>query len=381
MTPIDLPAPVLPLVAAGRAALRSRPLQQTTPVASAGTPTEYALRHGMLAWANGAIDREAVVAHMTRSLHGVQQLLQIVDYMERNGVLVVTLKGPAFAEWLYGDACARRFADLDLLVSIDQRETSRQLLEAIGFERRLPTGAGDVVYASIGACSMGRASDLPVDLHWTLAARRFPRVLDAADVLRNSIVIQIGGRPVRVPCPEHAAVIALTHSAKHLWYALELPFSIAALACRDDIDWQTVRDVTARAGTLRGAAAGLALAADLFAVDVPAPFRGDITLSDVRELRRCAFETLALPPRVFPDRTLERRIHTRSFDGVAHRLLYDIRRLAEPTRAEWEWIALPSPLASLYWPTRLVRLALLAMNGRPPRGTPVSNRRLSGLDS
>jgi hypothetical protein len=139
---------------------------------------------------------------------------------------------------------------------------------------------------------------------------------------------------------------------------LELPFSIAALMRRVDVDWQAVRDLAVRADALRGVAAGVALAADLFAVDVPAPFHADVALSDVRGLCRCALTTLALPPGTFANRRLERRMHRNSFDRRTDRIVYDFRRLVEPTQAEWEWVQLPPALAGVYWPARLLRLAV-----------------------
>ena len=367
----DLPAPVLSLVAAGRRVLTAPALG--APAIGAGSRerlTDYALRHGMLAWASGPLREDAVLAHMAHSLAGVRQLLNIVERFERSGIRVVSLKGPVFSQWLYGDPGARRFSDLDLLVSVETRDAARGLLEELGFKRRIPGRAGDVVYASTGAWPMVHASQVEVDLHWALASRRFSRALDPTDVLREATDISIGGRKIRAPRPEHAAILALTHSAKHLWYALELPFSIAALVRRSDVDWELVRNLAVQAGALRGAAAGVGLASELFAVDVPAPFCADVQSADVVELRRCALMTLSLPPGMFADRRLERRMQRLSLDRHLERLLYDLRRLAEPTRAEWEWVSLPSPLARLYWPARLVRVALIAMNGvvaRHPR--------------
>src|SRR5688572_11952603 len=102
--PIELPAPVLALVAAGRRALGSRPFgEQPMTAASSETLTDYALRHGMLAWAPGPLRDEAVRAHMARSLQGVRQLLDIVESFERHAITVVTLKGPILSQWLYGD--------------------------------------------------------------------------------------------------------------------------------------------------------------------------------------------------------------------------------------------------------------------------------------
>ena len=355
---LQLPPPVLALTDAARRVLGSAPRHPAPPNVPRGVLLEYAQRHGMLTWAPGLVANEAALAHMTRALDGVRQLLDLVAMFEASDIAVVALKGPAFSQWVYGDPAARRFSDLDLLVSTTDRHRARALLERVRFSRRIPAAAGDVVYAGLGAWPMVHPDRMDVDLHWKLAGRRFSRAVPADAVLREAVTVPLARRMVRVPRPAHAAILTLTHAAKHLWYALELPFSIAALARRTDIDWNEVRTFAVRAGALRGAAAGLALASELFAVAIPPSFREDVRLEDVRVLCRHAFTTLALPPGIFAPPGLERRIHRLAFDRSLDRLLYDVRRTFEPTRAEYEWISLPSALAPLYWPARLVRLAI-----------------------
>jgi hypothetical protein len=166
---------------------------------------------------------------------------------------------------------------------------------------------------------------------------------------------------VRAPCPAHAAALVLTHAAKHLWYALELPFSIAALTIRQDVDWALVSAIMARGGATRAAAAGLKLAAELFGAAIPRPFRAAAADPSADVLCTLAYEALALPPGVFPDRQIERRIHQQSTDRARDRIRYNLLRLVEPTRAEWEWLPLPSPLAPLYPSVRLARITAVGI--------------------
>jgi hypothetical protein len=355
-----LPAPVVALIDAARSWLDSG----RTPAANAGIDnlTQYAQRHGMLAWAP-IPPHEALRYHMTRALDGVRLLQTLTAALTRANIDAVALKGPALSQWLYGDACARRFSDLDLLVAPSQRSAALNVLEQQGFSPRLPRGSGDIVYRGIGAWPMDREGSHTVEVHWQLAGPRFPQILRTADVMERAAEIPLGTRTVRVPCPDHAAALALAHAAKHAWYALEQTFSIAAMVRRTDIDWVAVRRLAAAAGALRGAAAGVALAADLFHVDLPRPFRDDVGHPAVAELCRCARQTLALPPGTLPDRALERRMHRLAFDRAIDRLRYDVRRFVEPTHAETAWVPLPRSLSALYWPVRLIRMGVLLVQG------------------
>lgn len=379
----DLPAPLAALVASAGEALPFLPftelsrVQALSPAAQSGADranpiglsserlTEYALRHGMLAWPPAPLTDGALRTHMTRALQGVRLLQQLTRHFTDAAIDVVSLKGPAFSQWLYGDPCARRFGDLDLLVATAQLDPAVRLLRELGFAACIPGRAGELVYASIGAVTMARDNDHHVDLHWRPAARRFSSILDAGDVLRQSIEIPFGGGVARIPRPEHGAALALTHAAKHLWYALEQTFAIAVLVRRSDIDWDEVRALMATGGGVRGAAAGLAIAADLFGIDVPAAFRADTDTGEVRECRRCARLTMGLPPGTFPDRAMERHLHRLSFDRDGDRFRYDVRRITEPTRADVEWVQLPQILTSLYWPLRVVRLGATVLGLSP----------------
>ena len=328
----------------------------------------YALRHGLpLCVADALLRKE----HVAGVLRGLAQLHELDGAFRRAGLAHVWLKGPAFAQWVYSDAGARRYSDLDLLVRPVDRDAALRQLEALGFERRIPSQPGEVIYASIGAWPLTRPGCLGIDLHWQPAGRRFPRVLTASEVIDGAHALVVAGREVPVPAPDHAAVMHLSHSAKHLWYALEHTLATAMLMRRDDVDWAWVRRRLSGAGGLRAGAAGLQLAAELYEVPVPAPFAADVALNDVVDLCEAARASLSLPPGAFPDRRLDRRIQLLSFDRRADRWRYDIRRVTEPTQADWEWCPVPARLSLAYWPIRLGRLAAMGLgwsDGSPRSG-------------
>ena len=166
------------------------------PLSRAERGDSYALRHGLPLCVGDASLRQAHVAHV---LNGLAQLLELDGAFQRAGLAHVWLKGPAFAKWMYGDPGARRFSDLDLLVRPVDRDRALRQLEALGFERRIPSQPGEVIYASIGAWPLARPGRLGIDLHWQPAGRRFPRVLTADDVIDGAQRVAVAGREVPVP--------------------------------------------------------------------------------------------------------------------------------------------------------------------------------------
>ena len=323
--------------------------------------TLLALRHGVVAWLP-QLPREVMQHHAAAALRGVGELLEIAKCLDAASIPFVVLKGPTFSAWLYGDACARRFADLDLLVAPDRRDDAVGVLRDGGFQLPLPAAAADVIYGYIGALPLSHASRVSVDLHWELAGRRFPRLLSAHHVQQRAIQVRVGAHSLPVPCPTHAAAMTLTHAAKHLWYAIENVLSIAMLATRDDVDWDEVYAIMGGAGCVRAGAAGLQLAHELFGVQVPAPFLPHVDTPAVTDLCACGRRALSLPPYAFADRHLDRKVHRLLFDRTVDRLRYDLRRVLEPTMADWRWLPLPPRLSRLYSPVRVMRLGTLGIS-------------------
>jgi len=361
------PAPVRALIAAGRASLdiASGPSVALTQAERKALP-DFALHHGMTAWLpkarslvsppeSGASDADDLARHVARAAYGIRDLTRVMAAFRQAGIPAVSLRGPAWSSWLYCDATARQFADLDILVSKQRRTDAVRLIETLGGSLPLPPTSVRAIGKSLGAWPIV-LNRREIDLHWRAAGPRFSAVLTPEDILRDRILVRLGTDDVEAPGPTHAAVLALMHAAKHLWHALELPLSIAWLNRRSDVDWDAVRSITNTHGALRPAAAGLRIAMDLFGVAVPAPFERDIRMPAVDQLCACAGEALALPPFKLPDHRLDRRTHLLSFDRMRDRIAYDVRRLLEPTSADLEWVRLPSGLSPLYPAVRLVRL-------------------------
>ena len=350
------------------------PLPRLTDRDAAMLP-DYALRHGMVAFLPrvlpalpdlppGVRDRVEQEAreHAVSTLRHASDLLTIVRHLTDSGIELAVLKGAVFSAWLYGDAGVRQFVDVDVLVPERARLNASNALEQIGFAPRVPSDAATAIYSGIGAWPLERANSIRVDLHWRLAARRFPMPLTADAVLRQAIPVRLGDHAVNAPAPAHATVLALLHAAKHVWYALESILSIALLTRRDDIDWTDVHHLVRRAGAIRAAAAGLRLARDVFGTPIPAVFTVDARSAAVQRLCGSASAALCLPPGTFVDRWLERRAHLAAFDCRIDRMQYDVRRLLEPTALDWDWLPIPAAFTPLYVPIRVVRLTLAGLS-------------------
>ena len=357
MSNIELPLETAALVTAARQALWSGDARPFRAAAQSDIEIDIdvARRHGMLAWAPNvpiAIGR----THAQQALRGIHHLHEAADALEKNRIPFVAFKGPVLAQWLYGDACARRFSDIDLLVSADRAAAALTALESLGYRRRSTRGPDAVAHRWIGAWPMRRGED-DVDLHWRLLGPRFGRFLDTEHVVTQSVPVTVAGRALPAPRPEHAAALLIAHSAKHLWYAMEYAFALAAVTRRAMVDWDEVFELLSAAGASNAGATGFSIIKALFDIDPPAAFLTAVSRGDVRSLHALAMRSLSLPPGVFPDRRLDRELQRLSFDRRIDRVRYDFLRVFEPTQADCEWVDLPERLSLLYWVVRPLRLA------------------------
>ena len=363
-----LPRPLQFLIAA--AAGRRRPRDVEMSIADWDALPAVAHRHGLSALlvdaladcgAPPAIRERAAVAARDRvvaGLKGMAEVVLVADALRAAGIRAVSLKGPALSRWLYGTVGFRRFADLDILVAPSEVKPAYDVLERHGY--RLPPGmtakTAAAIYRGLGAWPLSHDERYPLDLHFRLAHRSFASPLPAATVIADSIESG-GSRGALIPSPTHASLILLLHASKHLWCTLEMLLGIARVMERDDVDWGGVREAARRAGGWTGCWSGLALASEIFAVQIP-PRLGDERPSRAPDaLRRTAIAALLLPAGVFADRWQERRAHRTSLDRWSARVRYDLWRLAAPTPLEWKWWPLPDALTALYTPVRLARLA------------------------
>ena len=338
-----------------------------------GALPRAAERHGMSAWvqaaatdwpdtprAVGVLVSDAAHRQRLRALQAAAQLSSIGRQLTDAGVDAVSIKGPLFSRWLYGDVGMRRFADLDLLVRPADRARALAALGSAGYA--LPGGlsaaAAGAVYAGTGAWPLIHETAIGVDLHWKLQAVGFGAPLQPLDVLRDRAYDNVAGVEIGMPSATHAAALTLLHAAKHLWASLELALSIAHLMRRDDVDWPRVHELTARAGAWNGCAAGLALAGELFDVDPPPPLRDRIRPPAVRPLVDAAVTFLAMPDVAGAPLRAELAAHRAGLDSARARLRYTAWRLFAPTPLEAAWCRLPDRLVALYAPIRLLRLAI-----------------------
>ena len=297
------------------------------------------------------------LVHAASALSAARELSHVLHVLTGAGVHALAYKGPALSLAAYGDIGARVCTDLDLVVSPREFARARAALVSAGYLARLGMSRGQeaVLCFGQGHAEYARAaSDAPfVELHWRFAAQRLPWSPEVSDVLARSVLQQVGGVSALVPSDADHVLLLSMHGTRHHWAQLEWLVSLSAFL-RRDFDVDAVMERATRIGARRALLVGTALADTLLHAAVPAALARAAAADAVVRQRVAAIAqslTVGESERSPPAGGERRLLHRRR--DVARRLA---AQLFLPTKREWELIRLPTVLAPLYVPLRLLRL-------------------------
>jgi hypothetical protein len=183
---------------------------------------------------------EEIRRQIIRALVLLGHQSRLAAALETASIPAAWLKGLALAEQLYGRFEARDCVDLDLLVS--ERDLGRVggVLGELGFQRSdgidtHPVSSHHQVWLS----NAGQPGGVMVEVHHRLAgpAGCQPR---AARIIERSRVVQIQGRPFRVPAIEDELLILALHAHQHHYGMLRCLMDVAEYVKRygAEIDWE-----------------------------------------------------------------------------------------------------------------------------------------------
>jgi hypothetical protein len=307
--------------------------------------------------------RFALMAH--KKLRLAAELIHILSCLEQAGVEALPHKGPALAEFLYGDLAQRDFSDLDLLIRAQDVGRAHAALATIGYKPHFElTGKQLQSFVREGyesACD-GPAGKNLLELQWQLVPRYFSVDFDMPAIFGRATPCSVAGRPVRTLAGEDLLLALAVHAAKHLWGRLCWLRDLAALvertSEREGFDWQNVFSNAEDLGMARILAVTLLLCRDLLGVSAP---------ESALQLAARDPETSVLASRIAahipsaedfnPESVAFFRWMLRLRERPADRRRFLARLAFTPGVGEWSAIHLPDSLFPLY---RFVRLARLS---------------------
>lgn len=333
--------------------------------------------------------RELAMDTARRSLARIAELTRLAGRFEQAGIRLLSVKGPALARRLYGEAGLRHAGDLDLLIAPDDARLADQLMREAGYYRAYPdfdlTPLQWEKYLGLRHELKFVRADLGLlaEVQWRLEG--LPQ-LRFADLWERRVSGELAGTPLALlPEPENALYL-FVHGARHGWSALFWLVDIALLAAT--ISEAEATALLRRAGELGASHSllqGAVLARDLLKARLPAAWEEALThprrvpwLAD--EARRRLAQ-----PQSQPSDAVELFRRTwyalRLSDSLAlqvellqPRLLSPVNWKLCPLPDRWFWLYYPA--GPLLWVLRRTRLiggkpvTSPAAGGSPPPASP-----------
>ena len=298
--------------------------------------------------------RVAIIHARNRQL--ARELVHLHRAADGAGIRLLSFKGPVLAVTLYGDLALRQFGDLDLLVDRASSPRAEELLATLGYRRGRDFGF-EVSYVN-------GATRIAVDLHRALSADNFPVAARFADLWeRRQKVVLEGGYAETLSSPD--VLIAMCIEAArdaHLGKSKLAKMSdlFHALRALSDIEWVQAQARVRRLGLRRALWFGIQLAAGIPRTPVARNAALDAPPSRLRPWLRDAEARVLRAPGTSPPAQRHGDLFLFFLrERWRDRLLpYALRvhRLVTPNVHDRRVIALPRPLAPLYYLVRPVRL-------------------------
>ncbi|HWF90456.1 MAG TPA: nucleotidyltransferase family protein [Pyrinomonadaceae bacterium] len=306
------------------------------------------------------LKRESV-ANSQNVLHLVSKQLRIHELFKAHSIRLALFKGPLLAQMAYGEISLRQAGDIDLLISRSDFVQARVLLESLGYEMTRQLTPAQLASHLNNHCEIQFMRDewlTVVDLHWDLAPRSFVFGVKADEVMSRLQSVSLAGMTVETFATEDLLLYQAMHGAKHLWRRLEWISCLAeSLRAMPAIDWDTLIDRAATAHATRILALGLRLVEQFSDVAIP-----DHVLTSVdpnKTMQRMAAQISTQLFTTFgPAESTETNLYNlRIMDRKRDALISALRSIFVPTLPDWQSLALPASLHSLYYAYRPLRLS------------------------
>jgi hypothetical protein len=305
------------------------------------------------------LKRESV-ANSQNVLHLIGKQLRVYKLFKENDFPVALFKGPLLAQMAYGEISLRQAGDIDLLIERRHFDRARSLLESLGYEmfpRLTPAQLGSHLNNHCEIQFMRDEWFTVVDLHWELAPRSFVFKVKAEEVMSRLQPVSLAGTTVETFSDEDLVLYQAMHGAKHLWRRLEWISSLAESIRSSPLNWDTVVERAASARAARMLGLGLRLVGNFSDVRIPAHVLGAVDGDRAMQQMARSIRTQLFTTYGAAESTETNLYNLRVMDRKRDALLSALRAIFVPTLPDWQALALPAPLHSLYYAYRPLRLS------------------------
>lgn len=214
-----------------------------------------------------------------------RELICVVNLFKQNKIPLLSLKGPALAQDLYGAVGLRSSTDLDFLTSVQHIQAAEKLLLSIGYKRTEPDfDLSPRQFEAILKITnefkyWNPKVSLKLELHWQFFSLSYLCDLKLEDWNKTGFV-ELAGTRVQTLLLEDNILYLCTHGAMHAWFRLRWLYDLAMIIEKKDLDWAMLLERADKLKVSRFLCQGLELAHVLLGTKIPA-VKADQNLVDL----------------------------------------------------------------------------------------------------
>jgi hypothetical protein len=291
------------------------------------------------------------LANALRNQFLAEELARLLGLLGGAGIRVVPLKGVTLAQSLFGDVAARVCADIDILVPASEVVQTRRLILANGYSSQFTQEffVNHQLHTTADCPLVSQKEPLTylVEVHWTLLQGSSKDAEAVAELWARARPADFFGVRAWELSPEWQFLYLSFHAAYHKWNTLKWLADIHQLCISTAIDWNQVKENTARYKLDAFAEPTLAACALLFGTPVPDNLRSRSFPEDVRLFPDSLAPSESWKVTLFYPRLLKKR---------SEKLRWFAQTLFVPKMADHRFIGLPPSLNFLYYLLRPLRL-------------------------
>jgi hypothetical protein len=224
-----------------------------------------------------------------RNLEMTTELIRVSSLLERDGVQVITYKGPTLSALAYGGVGVRHFTDLDVIVPESQLVQAKTALTGIGYtpfsdpeHRAVQQEDHDRSYQGYDLISPNQRIAVDLQMRFGLRFSSFSLPFETLWAGRGQV--QFGDRTVNIPSMEDYLLALCAHGTQHRWGRLKWVCDLAELGRDARISWEVVFQRAEAMRITRMVIIGVLLAHEALDMPLPQSIR-DRILADRRASR------------------------------------------------------------------------------------------------
>jgi len=172
---------------------------------------------------------------------------QVLLQLQQANIPVIVLKGAFLAERVYGNLALRPMQDIDLLVHLDDLQSSLAVLEHMGYRPKWEYNLEEEMESIQHVPTLAKPDCSDVEIHWTLAPEVLHLKFNVDEIWQQALPAALGGVDTLAMNPEHALVYQCMHAAiMHKFnFRLRALYDIAAILkrYRGALDWTRIEHI------------------------------------------------------------------------------------------------------------------------------------------